>query len=810
MPCALLYHGDAVKILSRLFGPAETPPSAPAAPEQVAAADPPAPPPPVVDPAEHERLLQSIEAGELAPTELARVAVEGPTTRVRQAAANAIHDPQLWQDLLPRLRGRDKAAYKLIRQRHDALLAQQRADAAARDEAEALCVALEKHATRPHDPLYAPTLATLAERRQALPASIDAALRERASQAFARCEAVIAAEAERQAQRLAEQQRLAQEQLERERLEREQAEREAAAEAAAAEAASAAAAETPPAAQEAETGPDDADDSNESTDSTNTADPSAAARREIASLIRLGGAALQRGDTRKAARFRQAIETALPAAGDLPSHLLRNLEQLDLRLNELRQWKDYVAAPKRLELIEEMEALIGVDQPPAELADHIRALRQEWRTINKGLAVEASAESERFEQAFQKAFQPCQVWFAEQAALRRANLEARREVLARLQAFESAQPPDDGSTEPDYAQIQRVLRLAPPEYRGHAPVDRVAARALDADFYGALDRLRARVTAWHARNLADKQALIERARSLASAADLPRAIDDVKQLQARWKATGPVPHPQSQALWDEFRTLCNAVFDRRQQQVAQLQATLAEAKAKAEAVCVAVEQATATGPTDRGSGEAQLRAWQDEFDAAGELPRGDDRALRDRFRRSMAAYAALIDGLGRRDAEAAEANALAAARHVRAAQRAVIEAADEAQRAALREAAEAFIAGVPRWPHKSLAQTLRQSLARADSADFAAATDAMREQALRELCIRAEILGGVATPTEDTARRREVELGMLRQGLGQARRMDERDWDAMRTEWFGLPAAPPAVHDALEQRFLQSLRQRTR
>jgi hypothetical protein len=799
-----------VKILSRLFRNAPPPPE-PVATEAAAPAEPAPPPPPAVDPAEQERLLQSIEAGELAPAELARVAVEGPTTRVRQAAANAIDDPQLWQELLPRLRGRDKAAYKLIRQRHDALLAQQRADAAARDEAEALCAALEKHATRPHDPLYAPTLATLAERRQALPPSINATLHERASQAFARCEAVIAAEAERQAQRLAEQQRLAQEKLERERLEREQA----ASEAAAAEVAAAAAAAATPADAEPEVGADagesaDTADATDSTDATHTADPTAAARREIASLIRLSGAALQRGDTRKAARFRQALETTLPAAGELPPHLLRNLEQLDLRLNELRQWKDYVAAPKRLELIEEMEALIGVDQPPAELAEHIRALRQEWRTINKGLAVEASAESERFEQAFQKAFQPCQVWFAEQAALRRTNLEARREVLARLQAFESAQPADDGSAAPDYAQIQRVLRLAPPEYRGHAPVDRDAARALDADFYGALDRLRARVTTWHARNLADKQALIERARSLASAADLPRAIDDVKQLQARWKDTGPVPHPQSQALWDEFRALCNTVFDRRQQQVTQLQATWAEAKAKAEAVCAAVEQATATGPTDRNSGEAQLRAWQDEFDAAGELPRADDRALRERFRRSMAAYAALIDGLGRRDAEAAEANALTAARHVRAAQRAVIEAADEAQRTALREAAESFIAGVPRWPHKSLAQTLRQALARADSADFAAASDATREQALRELCIRAEVLGGVATPTEDTARRREIELGLLRQGLGQARRMDERDWDAMRTEWFGLPAAPPAMHDALEQRFLQCLRQRSR
>ncbi len=167
--------------------------------------------------------------------------------------------------------------------------------------------------------------------------------------------------------------------------------------------------------------------------------------RRSLSLIRLSGAALGRGDTRKAARFRQSIEAALPNAPALPPHLARNLEQLDARLNQLRQWKDYAAAPKRIELIEDVEALIGVDEAPETLLEHLRALRQEWRTINKGLAVEATAEAERFEQAFTAAFQPCQVYLNEQAAIRRTNLDARKQVLERVLAFEAgldAEHPD--------------------------------------------------------------------------------------------------------------------------------------------------------------------------------------------------------------------------------------------------------------------------------------------------------------------------------------------------------------------------------
>ena len=81
----------------------------------------------------------------MAPAELVRVAVEGPTSRVRQAAAAAIEDPALWYELLPRLRGRDKAAYKLIKQRTDALLAEQRNADQAALEAAALCASIARH-----------------------------------------------------------------------------------------------------------------------------------------------------------------------------------------------------------------------------------------------------------------------------------------------------------------------------------------------------------------------------------------------------------------------------------------------------------------------------------------------------------------------------------------------------------------------------------------------------------------------------------------------------------------------------------------
>src|SRR5690606_710624 len=411
-----------MKVLSRLFR-APPPPPAPVAVEPPPRA--PEPAPPAVDPEEQQKLLRAIESGSPEPAELMRLAVEGQTTRLRQAAASAIHDPALWQALLPRLRGRDKAAYKLVRQRLDALLAEQRNLAQARADAEALCAAIEKHAARPHDAHYASTLTRYTAQWQALPAPIYDAIRQRGQQAIDRSHEVIAAherevarvkaerDAEQEQARALEAERLVQQQAADEQAAIEASEQAAAAQAREAEEQAAAQAVTEREASEAQT------------------------HREIASLIRLSGAALARGETRKSAWFRRSIEAALVDAPALPPHLARSLEQLDTRLNELRQWKDYVAAPKRIELIEEVEALIGVDEPPETLVDHLRALREEWRTINKGIAVDATAEAERFEQAFTAAFQPCKAYLAEQAAMRRQNLDARKKVLERVLAFEA-------------------------------------------------------------------------------------------------------------------------------------------------------------------------------------------------------------------------------------------------------------------------------------------------------------------------------------------------------------------------------------
>jgi hypothetical protein len=719
------------------------------------------------------------------PAVLARLVIEGPSSRVRQSAAAAIDDPAQLHDLLQRVRGKDKTVYRLIKQKCDALIAERRKAEQSAREATGLCASLEQHGARTHDPLYAATLEVLTARWRALATHPDPQLEQRGQQAIERCRAVIAAHEREVARQAAG--RTAEREAREARERALEADRRAAAEQAEADARTLAAAA---AAREAE-------------DRVRAEQRAAEAQAhsQIGSLIRLSRDALQGGNTRRAARFRLGVEEALQTAPTLPTYLARNLQQLDDRLNELRQWKDYVVTPKRIELIEEVEALVGSPEDPEALAEHIRALQQEWRTINKGIASDTSADAQRFQQACQAAYKPCQEYFASQAAIRRENLEARKRVLERLKAFEASQEAEHA----DRRLAAQVLREAPQEWRSHSPVDREACRSAEIDFHQSMDRLRKILTAWYGRNEAERRSLITQARQLSTAEDTTQAIDGVKRLHALWKETGPVSRDQAQALWDEFRALCDAVYERREQAYALYSAGLEATKARAVALCEQVEQAGSVSAAERLATNAKIREWHAAFDGLGEMPRADARALRDRFERALSRYETGLAQQDLRDAEAADSNLFEAGRHIRAYERAVMQDARPAERETLRNVAVGFIAGVQRWPKGGL-QALKQALVRADSASDP--DDEARERALRLLCIRCEIHSSTPTPPEDEALRRDCQMRRLMAGMGQASHADDRDWDAMLLEWIGIGAVAPEAHENLQRRFMRCLAKR--
>jgi hypothetical protein len=728
------------------------------------------------DSARLPRALASIQDAAL----VARLAVESPSSRVRQLAAEAVADPAQLKQLLKQIGHKDKNVYKIIKQKCDALNAEERKAAQTAHEVESHCASLERHSHRFYDALYSPAFEHLEARWRSLAPAPPAAMEQRAQAAIDRCREVIAEHAREVAQQAA---RLAAQQAAREAHELAQ---RAAEDAALAQSLAEAQLRTEAAlhreAQEAALAAKQAADEQ--------------LLRRLAGLIRNANGALSDGNTQRAAGLRRAIEEKLAGAPVLPLHLTRLMQQLDDKLNELKQWKDYAVAPKRIALIEEMQALVGSTEQPKVLADRIKSLQQEWRTISQGIVSDVGADWERFHQASQAAYQPCREYFEAQTALRQQNLDKRRVLLQRLAAFEQAQRAETT----DWRLLREVLREAPQEWRRYFPVDREPGRAVQGEFDAAMGRLRARLDAWHERNAEQKQSLIKRAGHLLTLDDGREAIDAVKRLQSEWKEAPAGPRDQDQRLWNEFRELCDAVFKKRQQAFAEYTAGLEANKAKALALCEEAERVAAMSGPQLLEGSAKIPDWRSAFDALDEMPRVDARGLQGRFERAVDLCEARLAEQRVRDEEQSFTNLFEAGRHVQAYGWAVTRNADAAELKALKQAAEAFIAGVQHWPKGGL-QAIGETLTQA--ASMSGTDTAASERALRTLCIRCEIHSETPTPAEDEGLRREYQVQRLMRGMGQGSQANEGDWHAIALEWVHGGAVAPEIYDSLRERFMR-------
>jgi hypothetical protein len=716
---------------------------------------------------EGETLKTAIDQHDVAT--VARLVIEGASTKIRQRAAHAIEDPAMLRQLIRDVRGgKDKSVYRILTSKRDALLEQARLLEQLQAEVSAVAAALERHSQRSYDPLFTPTLEQLESRWKGVATDAAAEVAQRVQQSIDRAREVIAQHLRQVAAEASRELAAANAAAEAQRL-RELAEKAAAS-------AAAEQAQILEAQQRTQAEKQEAEE---------------LALRQIGGLIRKALGALNEGGTGRAAGLRRTIEEKLPSAPALPAYLANQLQRLDTKLNELRDWKSFSVTPKRLELMEEMEALVGSTLDPPTLAERIKGLQEEWRTLSKGAGENLEADWQRFHDAAQKAYQPCREYFEAQALVRQENLQRREALLARLTAFEAGHDWE----QPDWRTVIRALRQSRQEWRRCSPVDRVPGKALQERFDGLSSSLQNRLDAEYARNVEQKKGLIERVRQLGSSEDSRKAIELVKELQQKWRAVGPVAREADHSLWEEFRQHCDAVFQKRQQEFSDYTAALQTNKSSAIHLCEELEKIAALSGPELLQGARNVPELRVAFESLGEFPRADARGLRGRFERALERFEESVAQQQVRAAQLSWNDLFDAAGRVRAYRLAVARQADVAEQDALRLAAQTHIASVAQWPKGGL-EAIKQELAREASGDVAA-----NEAALKMLCIRAEILTDRPTPPEDQPLRREYQVQRLIRSMGQGISADEAQLDAMAIEWLGVGPTDEVTYEALLKRF---------
>ena len=761
-----------MSLLSRFFGKPSAPAAAPVADEPMPA---PAPAPLRPDPmdlarADEERLAAALAGG--APEALTDCVLKAHSTKARQRAAQAVSDPDHLRELIRLTRGgKDNSVYRILTTKRDALLAADRARDARHTAVDALVSRLARRSRLPYDPLYEPSLALFRQDWAVLAPDASPAASAQVAEHLATMQAVVerhhqviaaAAEMERAA---AERERAAAEAAAAARLEREQAHVPAV--------------EPTPILPLAPT-----------PESIKPEFHPEAAQPSI-SLLRQAQTALDHGGTARAQRLRVALAEKLMQPAVLPAWFDRQLQLLDARLAELKDWKTFTVVPKRMELVERMQSLVGAEISPEELSHHIRRLQDEWRTLNRGAGDEDSAEATSFRDAANRAYEPCKAHFARQAAVRQTNRERRESIITRLLAY-TATLEGDGA---DWRHAAQTIVEARREWRDYAPVDNAVAPVLQERLRAVLGDLQGRLDAEYARNLAAKLDLIERARRLMQLTDTRQAIEGAKGLQKVWRTVGLVPREKSNALWDEFRGHCDAVFQRSAQEAAAYGAGLDANQARALALCGELDGiATLTGEQLRIAMKT-LDERRAEFDAL-ELPRESARDLRQRFMRAASRCTDAVHHERTAAARRATSALFDAASAIRAYGLAQLrsEAIDEARAAA--SAAVAALAGAP----KAARTVLEQQFSKVAAGDVAGDLSA-NELALRLLCIRAELVADVATPESDLDLRRNYQMRRLLETKGLGADIALADLDELALEWFTAGPMDPSIESALRVRF---------
>lgn len=270
---------------------------------------------------------------------------------------------------------------------------------------------------------------------------------------------------------------------------------------------------------------------------------------------------LERGAFKPASRLHQRLRQLAERAD---SNRLRPLEarakRLGARLAELRDWRGFVAGPKREQLAASIEALAD-DEAIAEdaLDRQHRQLVKEWKSL--GDAAANRGQSARFRTASDRIHQRLSAWRQRLDAERDNNLATRTALCEQLETLL-----DHPAQEADPDALREIRDRARDQWRRASPVPRDQAEAIGRRFGAIRHRLQALIDQ-RAREIAEaKRELIEEARQLSEEKEVPaaRRAERAKTLQRRWRALGRAPKGEEQALWREFRGLCDTIFASRE------------------------------------------------------------------------------------------------------------------------------------------------------------------------------------------------------------------------------------------------------
>ena len=251
----------------------------------------------------------------------------------------------------------------------------------------------------------------------------------------------------------------------------------------------------------------------------------------------------------------QVLYAALPGSQQLK--LQKQYDSVRQEIENLKDWQDYIAAPRKPELLAEITQIAQHSLPPEAQAAAVKRLRAEWNLLGKIDSENDDLLNQTFDKTCEEAFKPCREFYAEQEILRKNNFEAKIAMLNELDAL--------AITGTEY-EIDKAFAGFRKNWKAIGESDFKLKSELDTRYQEVINPVKKRLNAWYQESVAQKEALIQKAQALMELDDIKSATHQAIVIQNEWKSLNRADVKSERRLWGKFRAVNDALFTKRNQE----------------------------------------------------------------------------------------------------------------------------------------------------------------------------------------------------------------------------------------------------
>ena len=302
----------------------------------------------------------------------------------------------------------------------------------------------------------------------------------------------------------------------------------------------------------------------------------------------------------------------------------RDLRDLDFKKN-LEAKEAFCAAAEKLA---ENENVVNAFH-------ELQKLHEQWKEYGPVAKEKREEIWDRFKAATSVINKKYQAHFEGLKAQQEENLEKKKVLCEKLEEIAEREIKNTA----DWTQLSKEIESLQAEWRTIGFATKKENQKIYDRFRAACDKFFERKREHYttikdsmSANLEKKQAIIEQAEALKSSTEWKKTADQLIALQKQWREIGAVPRKKSEQLWKRFRAACDEFFANRDANSGGENDYYGNLKSKKRLI---EEVRAYQCSEDDAANAAQMRSFNEKWQAIGHVPFKEKDKINDEFRTAM-------------------------------------------------------------------------------------------------------------------------------------------------------------------------------